>query len=164
MIQLNCALTSGFNSPFIWADRKPSIRLFPSTEKLANSRTHCGSGPSGQSSGRSARAWASSTSGRRGVRFRQSSSAFSTAARDSRGGREHTVSRLGAPDFSSTCSGATLVTVVLYFSAVGVRNDLSTAGDSLGVGSLAGGCFAFLAQLPPSLDARAAPHSFTRLG
>ena len=120
MIQLACAFSSGVRSPFVSADRWLRMRAFPWVGKFASSRTHCGSGPAAQSSGRIARALASSTSGSRGVRVRAAARAFSASARGSGAGRRFTVARVGWP-FASNSSGATLLTAVLYFSEVGVR-------------------------------------------
>src|SRR5262249_25389032 len=78
------------------------------------------------------RAFSSSSRGSRGDRLRQASRAFSTAARDSSAGRQSTARRLGAPSFSR--SGATLVTLPLFPSEVGVRKDLIGSVRSLGVG------------------------------
>src|SRR6185437_6957192 len=134
MIQLTCALSSGFRSPFSSAARKPTIRLLPSRGKLASSRTHCGNRPFGQSAGKIARALDSSTSGKRGVRRRQTSSAFSTSPRASSGGRWETANRLGLLLSPSLYSGATQVILFLYRSGVGVRKLLIGKGRSIGTG------------------------------
>src|SRR5262249_57020121 len=57
---------------------------------------------------------------RRGDRLRHSASTFSTSSRDSSGGRRQTVGRVNSPALTSS-SGATLETLLLYSSGVGVR-------------------------------------------
>src|SRR5262249_47889065 len=89
----------------------------------------------------------------------------------SNGGRTHIVCCVGAPVLGSSCSAATLVIEFLYFSGVGVKKDLSTAGASFGSGSFAtslDGSFdlapsLFLAKLPPSFDCGEPTPSFQRL-
>ncbi len=110
MIQLACAFKSGVRSPFSSAARRLATRPLPSCSKLANSRTHCGRRPEGQSAATTARARASSTRGKYGDRVWQTASAFSTSARDSSGGRTQTVGQTTPSGLTVEGSGATWLT------------------------------------------------------